>query len=170
MKHDELQLLLSDYVLGLLEPAQAGEVRGHLAHCISCRRRVASERRLGMAVAETLQTAGGADPRRLRELMPAPPAPRLIRPAWSRQLVPLTAVLLLLVGAALLRAPQSQPSLPALFYHTATATVTHTPTATLAQRAPIQTALPAPSQTPLPAATPVIAPVSVTAVLAPPGR
>lgn len=136
MDHDELQELLGDYVLDLLPPAQAWHVSGHLATCAACRRRVEQERRVGNWVAETVSAATAIDASRLHALMPRPPIQARAGyspPTWTRQLVPLTVVLLVLLFGALMRAPQNQPPLPALFANTSTATMTHTPTATLAQ-------------------------------------
>lgn len=136
MNHDDLQGQLADYALGLLAAPQEELMTRHLATCVSCRQALQGERRVGMLVTQTLNAAVQGDAPHLYALRPEwrPASTRSATlPKWTAQLVPLTAVALLLVFSFLLRPPRSDTILPGMGLHTATVTMTHTPTATLAQ-------------------------------------
>ena len=175
MEHERIRDLLPDYVLGLLPAADEALVNRHLARCMSCRELAAQERQVGQWVSATVQAATNVNSTQLRALMPQPPTRgRAMMIPWTRQLVPLAAILLLLFSAFFAGAPRQEQPIPALLRLTSTATVTQTPTATLAQQTAV-TATPeirpiiihpeesavdhAPSQgaTPRPSATPVAA-------------
>ncbi|HKX92928.1 MAG TPA: anti-sigma factor [Sphingomicrobium sp.] len=121
--HDEAEELLPWYATGQLNPADRGAVERHLASCARCQRQLAFERQLIEQV-RALDVAVDSGWARLRARIVRPPRSastlaRATRGFWDILRRPGVAaiataqVVLLLVAAAIL-VPMSQPSYQAL--------------------------------------------------------
>lgn len=133
---------LSDYVLGLLSVQEKQQVEQHIVQCDRCRVQLEQERKIGLAVRETVAAVAQPSALRLHQLMPSPPA-RRPRSFWwpavnwqqfSAGVAVLKPVAALAVVMMLLFGSLSLGTTPyTAVAATMTATSTTLPTATLAE-------------------------------------
>lgn len=138
MKQQHVLNQISDYVLDLLPQAERLRVEQHTLSCANCHAALRNEAELGQMVRATLATMT-QPPTNLRQLMPARQSGFWHKLGfsltWQRQLAPLAAVALLLLGSLGLYL-SGQPVIwnnPSPTFLAATATMTDAPTATITE-------------------------------------
>ncbi|MEM7331752.1 MAG: zf-HC2 domain-containing protein [Chloroflexota bacterium] len=92
---------LTDYALGLLNPAERKAVEDHASDCVSCQQALAEELQFTTLVQTTIQTATHVENGRLQKLMPTIPTKKQTiwqRPIWQRQLASICVLAILLFG------------------------------------------------------------------------
>ena len=133
MRH--VNALIPDYVLDLIGEEEVRRVSAHLETCRQCRLALQRERRLLLAVRDTVSAATKADPARLSMLKPpAPQSRQSLRLVWQKPLAATMLLLLVILGSLALQVRRNEAIWPAaspgVFMATtaATETVTDTPT------------------------------------------
>lgn len=138
---------LGDYVLDLLPQGERYEVERHVAHCPDCEAALASERAVGNLLRGTLNSVTQPENGRLRQLMPAVPAPKkrlILHLNWQRQLASVCVLLILLVGGiGWFESNQNRNVMPLPTFVAITATYTTEPTLTNTATTVKSTAVPA---------------------------
>lgn len=123
---------LSDYVLGLLSPAERQRIDRHLARCARCRQALKQERSMTREVRQTLHAATRPSPEQLTRLLP--PASSVQRrrrfEAMLRPALAFSIVLVLFALSMQIDTPGARSSAPAPTATVVAATATNTPTST----------------------------------------
>jgi anti-sigma factor RsiW len=131
-QNDEIKMLLSDYVLGLVTVAEQERAAKHLAGCEVCRAAVTNERQLAQEVRQTVAALPVPAPARLRALMPAPPRRRSLQTALWRPVAVTALLAVLFLGSLHSNQAGGAYLLPTASATALAATATHVPTTELA--------------------------------------